>query len=425
MSEPTEGDDPVTLASIDVSDAGGRPKVLLGDLTGDSRMELLLVQGDDMDATYDPHQVQSLTAIDLDGEVRWQVGEVTAHGGSHGADFPAQIWDVDGDGRNEVACVMEDRFRVIDGETGEIIREHELPDPQAHDCIVPANLTGGAYRGDVILKDRYEQVWAMDESFELLWTHEGNTGHYPWAFDADGDGRDEVMAGYDFLDADGTVQWSCEDVEEHADCIWVADVDTDGEREILIGEGGLYAYDRHGTELWRDRSPREVQHLAPGNFRPDEPGLEVAGLDRIVRGGPETTGQDGIFLLDQDGEMVVIEDRDPGGWLTIVEPMTDWDEDRDYILAWRRGGGTNPTLYDGSLNPVVTFPEDGYLVHGDLLGSGSEQVLVLEEGTVHVFGREEIPLDAPDDGPLAQSKRLATSTLYPGGELPAGHGLDE
>jgi hypothetical protein len=391
MTNETDATEPVELGTVDVTPAGGRPKILLGDLTGDGRMELLLVQGDDIDATYHPHQVTSLTAIDLDGEVRWQVGDVDPDGGSHGADFPAQIWDLDGDGDNEVVCAMDDEFRVIDGRTGEILERHDFPAPEAHDCIVPARLSGGSSgetatgageRPELIVKDRYSQVWALDGDFEVLWTHEGNTGHYPWLHDVDGD----------------------------------------GEPEIVIGEGGVYAFDPGGTELWRNTDPREVQHVAPGNFLPDEPGLQVAGLDRIVRGGRETTGRDGIFVVDRDGEFVAKEDRDPGGWLTIVEPMTDWDDaERDYILAWRRGGGTNPTLYDGCLDPVVSFPVDGHVVHGDLLGRGREQVLVMDDGMVHVFGSEETSLDPPaDGGPLAQPKNLATSTLYPGGERPIG-----
>jgi len=413
--------DPERLGTVDVTPAGGRPKALLGDLTGDGRMELLFAQGDDIDARHTPHQVTSLTAIDLDGEVVWQVGDVDPEGGSHGADYPVQIWDFDGDGRNEVVTVMNDELHVVDGATGEIMRQAALPAPEAHDCIVPANLTGGDHRGDLLVKDRYSQVWALDAEFETLWTHEGNTGHFPWTYDFDGDGRDEVMAGYSFLDSDGTELWTTRDLDEHADCIWVADVDGDGREEVVIGEGGVYAYDPDsGEELWRNRDPREVQHVAPGNYRRDSEGLQVAGLDRIVRGGRETTGQDGIFLVDSEGEIVCEEDRDPGGWLTIIEPMARWDDGGlDYVLAYRRGGGTNPTLYDGHLDPVVTFPVDGHLVHGDLLGTGSEQVVIIDEGTAHVFGDEEMSLDPdPGSGPLEQTKNRATSTLYPGGEVP-------
>jgi hypothetical protein len=426
MSGDTDTDEPVLLGTIDVSAAGGRPKLLLGDLTGDGRMDLLLVQGDDIDAQYDPHQVQSLTAFDLDGELLWQVGEPDPRGGSHGADFPAQIWDFDGDGRNEVVCVMDGRFIVIEGRTGTITRKHELPDPQAHDCIVPADLSGDGYRGDLLVKDRYSQVWALNNDFDLLWTHRGNTGHYPWVFDFDQDGSEEVMAGYDFLASDGTVQWSTEGLDEHADCIWVADIHNNGEPTIVIGEGGLYAYDQHGTEHWRNQTPREVQHIAPGKYRNDTPGLQIAGLDRIVRGSSEQTGQDGIFLVDHEGTLLCEENREPGGWLTIIEPMTKWDDgELDYILAWRRGGGTNPTLYDGYLNSVVTFPVDGHVVHGDLFGAGNEQVVILDEGTVHVFGNEKTDLsEIPQNGSLSQPKRLANSTLYPGGELALDHHSD-
>ena len=40
----------------------------------------------------------------------------------------------------------------------------------------------------------------------MLWTHEGNPGHFR-AYDLDGDGYDEVMAGYTSLDHDGTPLW--------------------------------------------------------------------------------------------------------------------------------------------------------------------------------------------------------------------------
>ncbi len=59
---------------IDVS-AAGRCKLLLGDLNGDRRMELLLVQPDNrQDVRYIPHQVQCMTAFDLEGQMLWQRG---------------------------------------------------------------------------------------------------------------------------------------------------------------------------------------------------------------------------------------------------------------------------------------------------------------------------------------------------------------
>ncbi len=413
------------LKTIDIRRAGLRNKLLLGDLDGDGRMEILMVQPDGgIDDRYVPHQVQCLTAFDLDGSLLWQVGTPDPDCGGPGSDYPAQIYDIDGDGRNEVLCVMNKRFLVLDGRTGETKRAFDLPGAQAHDCIVVANLTGGAQAQDIILKDRYRTLWALDRDFRLLWKHEGNPGHYPWAYDFDGDGRDEVMAGYDLLDHDGTKLWSARDLEDHADCIWVGDVDGDprGEAEIVIGGSVTVMYDRRGKELWRYTGSIESQHVALGKFRDDVPGLQVAGLDRIRRGDGggrfSEGGKDGMFLLDSRGRELWKEDRRTSGWLTIVETLRHWDDGPlDYILAYRRGGGVFPTLYDGDMNAVATFPVDGYAAHADLTGAGLEQVLIYDAASVSIFGSRAGDLTPARPGvPLPQPKRLYSSTLYPGGE---------
>ncbi|WP_309120651.1 hypothetical protein [Paenibacillus sp.] len=415
----------VLLRKIDIRRAGLRNKLLLGDLDGDGRMEIVMVQPDGgIDDRYVPHQVQCLTAFDLDGSLLWQVGTPDPDCGGHGSDVPAQMYDIDGDGRNEVLCVMNKRFLVLDGRTGETKRAFDLPGEQAHDCIIIANLTGGPHARDIILKDRYRTLWALDRDFRLLWKHEGNPGHYPWAYDFDGDGRDEVMAGYDFLDHDGRKLWSARDLDDHADCIWVGDVDGDprGEAEIVIGGSVTVMYDRRGRELWRYDGSIESQHVALGKFRDDVPGLQVAGLDRIRRGDTggrfAEGGKDGMFLLDSRGRELWKEDRRTSGWLTIVETLRHWDDGSlDYILAYRRGGGVFPTLYDGHMNAVATFPVDGYAAHADLTGAGREQVLIYDAASVSIFGSRASDLTPARPGvPLPQPKRLYSSTLYPGGE---------
>ncbi|WP_425452278.1 hypothetical protein [Paenibacillus sambharensis] len=416
--------DAVLLRKLDIRQAGVRCKMLLGDINGDGRMEIVMVQADGgIDDRYVPHQVQCMTAYDLDGGLLWQVGTPDPDAGRPGSDYPAQICDIDGDGICEIVCVMNKRFRVLDGATGEEKRSWELPGEEAHDCIVVANLTGGSHAGDVILKDRYKKLWAMDRDFRLLWTHDGNPGHFPWVFDLDGDGRDEVMAGYDLLDHDGTMLWSCQELEDHADCIWVGDVDgQDGREEIVVGGSVTVMYDREGRELWRYEGSIESQHVALGKFRSDLPGLQVAGLDRMERG--DTTGvltesgKDALFLLDAQGREIWKEDRKTSGWLTIIETLRNWDGGPlDYILAYRRGGGVLPTLYDGYMRESTVFPVDGYAAHADLTGSGREQVLIYTDEAVSVFGSEAVELTAANPGvPLPQPKRLYSSTLYPGGE---------
>ncbi len=421
MTETNQPLAPHLLASIDVSRAGRHCKMRLGDLNGDGRMEMLLAQSDGgIDNRYVPHQVQCLTAYDLDGKLLWQVGTPDVpEPGRPGSDYPVQIFDIDGDGQLEVLCVMEKEFRILEGKTGKIKKSWALPHEEAHDCIAVANLRGLDAPQDILLKDRYHQMWALDADGNVLWTHEGNVGHFPWVFDLDQDGKDEVMAGYDLLDHDGTKLWSCQNLKDHADCIWMGSVTGEKPNDIQIVVGGSVTvmYDRHGQELWRYDGSIESQHISLGKFRDDLPGLQIAGLDRIVRGGP-TGGKDGMFLLDRDGQEVWKEDRQTPGWLTIIETLSNWDDQPlDYILAFRRGGGITPTLYDGRMNAAYRFPVDGYVAYADLIGSGKQQVIIYDHQTASVFGAEKIDLSSSlSDRALPQTKRLYNATLYPGGE---------
>jgi outer membrane protein assembly factor BamB len=415
--------EPYLVGKIDIHAAGPRCKMLLGDLNGDGRMEMLLVHPDNrQDVRYIPHQVQCLTAFDLEGNLLWQTGTPDSGAGSAGSDYPAQIADIDGDGQLEVLCVMDGRFLILNGRTGEVKASHELPNEHAHDCIILANLTGGAYASDIILKDRYHTMWALDRHFNLLWTHEGNPGHFPWVYDLDGDGKDEVMAGYDLLDHDGQKLWSCKNLEDHADCIWVGDVNGDGQPELVIGGSVTVMYDRFGKELWRYEGSIESQHIALGRFCMDKPGLQIAGLDRLVRedDGKGLKGKDGLFLLDSEGQEIWKEDRQTDGWLTIIEPLRGWRADAvDLILAYRRGGGVWPSLYDGEMNVVVEFPLNGYAVHADVCGSGTEQVIIYNDDIAAIYASGPLSLREGLSGTqLPQPKRLSSSTLYPGGEIP-------
>lgn len=412
----------VLLGEIDVSAAGKNTKMYLGDINGDGRMEIVMVQPDGgIDDRYVPHQVQSMTAFDLDGNQLWQVGDPDPHPGGPGSDYPIQIYDIDGDGALEILCVMEKEFFILDGKTGDVKSKFSLPADEAHDCIIIANLTGSDFPQDIILKDRYQQLWAMDKDFHLLWTHQGNPGHFPWVFDFNADGKDEVMAGYDFLSSTGEVLWSCEDLDDHADCIWVGNMydHQPNDFQIVVGGSVTVMYDKDGNELWRYTGSVESQHVSIGNFRDDIPGLQVAGLDRIIRG--DEKGKDGIFLLDNKGNEIWKEDRKTKGWLTIIETIRNWDDHHlDYILAYRRGGGIYPTLYDGYMNPIVQFPVDGYVVHADLLGTGNSQVIVYDDGKAFIYGNKQIDLSVKKKEIIPQEKRLYSVTLYPGGEYKQG-----
>lgn len=422
--------EPVLLRKLNIEVAGKNSKALIGDINGDGRMELVMVQANGgIDDRYEPHQVQCITTFDLNGNMIWQLGTpriVSGTFGSFGSDFPAQIVDIDGDGKNEVLCVMNKKFYVLEGSSGKVKKEFELPDYEAHDCIIVANLAGGAYPQDIILKNRYSKMWAMDKDFNLLWEHEGNIGHYPWIHDINGDGKDEIMAGFDMLDSKGNVLWSCKDLDDHADCITIGDLlyDPASGVEIAIGGGvnSTVMYDWKGEELWRYNGSKETQHIAAGKFRDDIDGIQIAGLDRIERGDTSgkvnaKIGRDGIFILDNRGNELIKENRKTNGWLTFIESFHNWGGlKKDHILAYRRGGGIFPTLYNGFLEPVVEFPVDGYVVHGDLINNGTECVIIYADGEASIFAHKNIDLDSFEPKQIKQNKRLSHSTLYPGSD---------
>lgn len=432
--EMEEKKEAVLINTLDISAAGKNCKVLLGDINGDGRMELVCVQANGgTDSRYIPFYVTCVTAYALTGELLWQLGTPWNEPGGFGADFPAQIYDIDGDGRLEIIAVMDKdktaadktveavckEITVIDGATGEVKRTKQIPAPEAHDCILIANLSGNPTAREIIVKDRYENMWALDENFDVMWTHSGNLGHFPLVYDINGDGRDEIMAGYDMLSADGGLMWSCKDLDDHADCLWIGDVNGDGKLEICVGGSVTCLYDMNGNELWRYDGSIESQHIALGKYIPGAPGLQVSGLDRISRGDGYKGmwhGRDGMFLLDCEGKEIWKEDRKTDGWLTIVNTYRNWNGDgRDYILAYRRGGGVMPALYDGDMNVVVTFPEDGYVVSADLFGRNIEDTVVYADGKAWIYSGKEYDLtEAPSGRQLAQTENLFRSTLYPG-----------
>lgn len=413
--------EPIQIGTIDYSAAGDNCKLLVGDINGDGRMEVILMQPNGgIDDRYEPHQITCVTAFDLNGNLLWQKGKPVEEPGKFGSDFPAQVYDIDGDGNLEVLCIMDKTYFIIDGRTGNVKKQFPLPSDMAHDCIIIANLTGHEIAREVILKDRYEHLWAMDENFNVLWSHKGNVGHFPWTYDVNGDGYDEIMAGYDLLDCKGNVLWSCKDLEDHADCLWVGDVNGDGALEIAVGGSVTCLYDINGNELWRYDGSVESQHIALGKFCEDQPGLQMAGLDRIIRGDGykgQWDGKDGMFMLDCDGKEVWKETRKTKGWLTIVNTLRNWNgEEKDYILAYRRGGGELPKLYNGKMEAVVTFPYDGYVISADLFGRDMEDVIIYSGTTAHIYSGSTYDLKkTPAGKSLPQPKRLFATTLYPGG----------
>lgn len=370
---------PNLISKIDISAAGTGNRMRIGDMNGDGRQDILMVQPALVrDDARNPRYVGHLAAYDIEGNLLWQQGTVDSRVTTSGADEPAQIYDIDADGENEVLTVMqlgedtEKYFYIFDGKTGEIEKKHKLPDQRAHDAIFIANFSGNKTPQDILLKDRYSKIWAMDKDFNQLWYYPGNTGHSLLPYDFDGDGRDELVNNYSLISHDGKEIWR-KNLPDHVDTHWVADINGDGEQEIILGGSDTYAFDFEGNQIFRNSDTVEPQQILVGDYRIDSPGLELAGLDRVNRGNP---GQDGMFLFTSKGQTLFHEQRAKGDWGSIVRPLDNWTGSyTPLITAYRRGkdadnpNGIVPKLYDGYFNPIVTFNQ-----HTD----AKEQVMVAD-----------------------------------------------
>jgi len=427
----------VLVSTIDLKGVSGCPGLRLGDINGDGKMEIVMAQPTDQNAVSGGGQiVVCVTAFDLKGKQLWQYGKP---GNFHTAssDVPIQVYDLDGDGAAEVFAAMDTKsITVLDGATGKLKSTIPLPATGSNDCIAFANLTGKAWPQDIIVKTRYTQFWAMTSDGTLLWTHKGTTGHYPLAYDWDGDGQDEVMGGYDFLESDGTMQWSLNTTSHpaltmHADSIATGDMDANPANgyEIVVNGNVAAAFDwKTGTQLWQDTHTIEAQQLGMGDYRKDVAGLEVVILDRLRTAGEGFKSNN--YLVDQHDNLLWKEDRPTNsGWLTVTENMNNWDgTGSDFIFSYRRdaksGGaastGTGTYLYDGNGKTVASFPYTGpsaqtFAEHADVCGDSKEEVLMYDEATLWIYANGGCNLDDPPSKPgLPQQFHLYNWSIYSG-----------
>jgi len=368
---------------------GGR-WVVAGDVDGDGEIEIVSAQNYNEN---DVHHTTTAVAQKLDGTVLWRWGDPTVGRKTLHHDVACQIYDWDGDGRNEVIVAADGEIVHLDGATG--AERRRLPIPQgASDCVAFARLSG-APQADVLVKTRYTDVWAYAYSGDLLWhVHLPGgyrTAHQAQPIDIDGDGRDEVMAGYALLNPDGSVRWVYESQavdpnRGHLDAMRVVRA---GERPedwrlalTLCGANNLAMIDGAGRIIW-EVSGHHFESMNIGRFCPGVEGMQIAvDIDHVP------WAESPVWVFDDEGrkvsEMTTVYSRS--------HHLIDWGGRGVDALAIGRPQG----LFDCSGRRLATFDlrlpdgtvdlEAGASVAvGDMTGNGVSDLLFSTERAAYIF----------------------------------------
>lgn len=330
-----------------------------------------------------------IAAYGHEGEALWEVDtRLPAQGGWDGSTLhvPVLCWDVDGDGRTEVAChtfngtFPYERYdegrsgeclTVLDGETGDLIWEAPWPATKARVMMTVGHLRG---------LDRPPSLVVLDGTYGdvTLTAVDGRTGN---------------------------VAWRIEQTRPAGHNLDIADIDEDGVQEVICG--GV-CYNGDGTLRWEAEPFGHTDISKPARIDPSRQGLQV--WYAVESGNP------GVYLVDKDGQTIFKEAFRHAhyGWIARhtarvsgLHPHTAEDARHEYgaVDAGMREEGHFPIfLPDGShwlnltdwqrKNFVPVHWDEGPVVVFAIRKQNKRIVRLLEDG-----GIEDLPGgDLPEGG---------------------------
>jgi hypothetical protein len=388
---------PVVWKKISTEGFGAGRNIRFGDLNGDGETDLLIGQVRQLDPEHADVGLSCLTAMTFDGEILWQKGSPDPENVLYAGDVAFQVHDFDGDGMREVIYAMNSWINVVDGKTGKLLRRVRTPlameagstyERIPGDAILFCDVSGKGRDSDLLIKDHDTNIWLFDEHLKPLWKATIHSGRYPFAYDTDGDGRDEIAAGYSLLDDDGSVIWTREATTGgSAEAVTIAapGYPQDSSLRMIYGAGdwGTMILDMEGKVL-KHKPLGYIQHAAIGNFRSDLPGLEM------VTGS--FWGNQGILQL-YDAEGNVYHSFEPGPPGSMCLPVNWKGDGEEYIIM-----NTNPGdggMYNGMGKLAVAFPDDGHpeLCNAviDLTGDDRDEIITWDQNSLWVYTQDDPP----------------------------------
>ncbi|UCF17855.1 MAG: hypothetical protein JSW59_10390 [Phycisphaerales bacterium] len=366
--------------------------VVAGDVDGDGAVDI--VSAENLNEG-DVHYTTTAVAQDRGGSVLWRWGDPDIGRKNWHHDVACQIHDWNGDSRNEVVLCTKGFLVELEGATGRELRRIPIPDG-ATDCLVFCNLSGTSRPTEVLVKDRYHRIWVYDQQGKLLWSVKDpggfRTAHQPRPIDIDGDGRDEIMAGYALLNHDGSVRWlfRSKEVDQsrgHLDCarIFRRSASPEDFRIVLTccGANNIALVDGNGKVLW-EVSGHHFESVDVGRVIPNHAGLHICvDIDH------QPYGKSPLWVLDEQGRLL-------GQLVTDYSRhhcLLDWTGDGvEEILVAHKGG-----LYNHQGQRIGTFNTPGLeipqgktryeksMLVGDMTGEGIPDVIVATPHTVYIY----------------------------------------
>ena len=395
---------PVLWKRIDIS-AYWPCSFRYGDFRGAGKKEIVL----EKETAEGPRVI----VLDLDGEVQWDKVYPAAAELKRTA-----VHDLDGDGVEDIIGIEGDLLRMVSGKTGEITAETQLPKTGPYrgfrdvsignylhslKVLWPCHIRKTEKAQDLILRDgdgagTGYSIWAFDEKLNLRWRQDAHNswyGMYIWFCDVDGDGRDEILPGYDLYDGDGNHLWTMEGSEYiedsggagHIDHAAFGELDGDEGNGPEIGiagsDPGFFLVDARTGVLLAHHRFGHVQGIYAGNFRPDLPGLEMWMGDRW--------GTYGILNL-VSGKGRPLSRFEPDN-VSQGGPAVNWSGDGEellFISTTKEAFG----FYDAECRKVLSpVPEGLPLEWGggiveDVVGDSRDEITFVHEGSVYIVTQD-------------------------------------
>jgi len=388
---------PATMLALDVplEPQDAVALIAIGELTNDGRMGYVV------------RVVRSGTvwfrALRHDGKLLWETDtRIPARGGWNDSSHhvPFVCWDVNGDGRTEVAFhrfrgafpkdaydegVEGELLSVVDGETGEVVWDSPWPARKPRVMMTVGHLRGRDLPAHlVVLDETYGPVdlTAVDgKTGETSWRihQEDPAGHNLDIGDIDLDGVQEVICGRVCYDGDGTVRWKAE-LRGHTDISKPARIDPTREGlqiwyAVESTDPGVYLVDKNGRTVFKEPF-RHAHYGWVARHTATVPGLQPHTAED---GRREQIPHNPIFLPDGTH------------WLNLTDWQrknfvpVHWDEGPEVVFIIRKEDKRVVRLLpSGEIEhlPEGKLPEGGRygrnLVCADLIGDYRENIATVD-----------------------------------------------